>query len=206
LEAFGALVLLGLAKIACQFNKLPPDRAQAKNPPMSRKDSAATSLEGLRKWREAVPNDRLAHVIKDLFRTIQRSLQLRLAVHSVSIGQWVFLRILWERDAITQRELSELAGVSEPTTYSALLSMEKQGLITRQKLAGNMRNLSVCLTPKGRALRATLVPLAEEVNALVIGGLSVQELAAFRQTVLRMIANLEAEDSGAPLRSESSAP
>jgi DNA-binding MarR family transcriptional regulator len=161
---------------------------------MSRDDSAATSLQGLRKWREAVPNDRMAHVVKDLLRTIQRAMQIRLAAHSVSIGQWVFLRILWERDGVTQRELSELAGVSEPTTYSALLSMEKMGYITRKKLPGNMRNLSVCLTAKGRALKAVLIPLAEQVNAVAIAGLSAAEVQQFRQTMLRMIANLEADE------------
>ena len=162
---------------------------------MTQKDSAVTSLQGLRKWREAVPNDRMAHVVKDLLRTIQRAMQIRLAEHSVSIGQWAFLRILWEREGITQRELSELAGVSEPTTYSALLAMEKAGFITRQKLAGNMRNLSVCLTPKGRALKANLVPLAEQVNAVAVNGLSTQEVAALRRTMLHMIANLEADES-----------
>lgn len=162
---------------------------------MSRDDSAATSLQGLRKWREAVPNDRMAHAVKDLLRMIQRAMQIRLAAHSVSIGQWVFLRILWEREGITQRELSELAGVSEPTTYSALLSMEKAGYITRHKLPSNMRNLSVCLTPAGHALKAVLVPLAEEVNAVAMSNLSVQEVAQFRQTMARMIANLEADES-----------
>jgi DNA-binding MarR family transcriptional regulator len=157
---------------------------------MSKRDSA-TSLEGLRKWREAVPNDRLAHVVKDLLRTMQRALQNRLAQHSVTIGQWAFLRILWERDGITQRELSELAGVSEPTTYSALLSMEKLGLVTRRKLPSNLRNVSVSLTPKGRGLKAALVPLAEEVNSVVIRGMTTQEVVQFRQTMQRMIDNLE---------------
>lgn len=157
--------------------------------------STETSLEGLRRWREAVPNDRLAHGIKDLLRTIQRAMQNRLAAHGVSIGQWVFLRILWEREGLTQRELSELAGVREPTTYSALLAMEKAGYITRKRMAGNMRNLSVNLTPAGRALKARLVPLAEEVNAVAIAGLSVQEVAAFRETLLRMISNLESDEA-----------
>ena len=107
------------------------------------------------------------------------------------------MRILWEREGITQRELSELAGVSEPTTYSALLAMEKAGFITRQKLAGNMRNLSVCLTPKGRSLKAVLVPLAEEVNAVAVEGLSANEVAALRRTMLLMIANLEADEAAA---------
>jgi DNA-binding MarR family transcriptional regulator len=162
---------------------------------MTRKESTVNSLLGLRKWREAVPNDRMAHAVKDLLRMIQRAMQIRLAAHSVSIGQWVFLRILWEREGITQRELSELAGVSEPTTYSAVLSMEKAGYITRHKLPSNMRNLSVCLTAQGRALKEALVPLAEEVNAVAMSGLSAQEVAQFRHTVARMIANLEADES-----------
>jgi DNA-binding MarR family transcriptional regulator len=162
---------------------------------MNPTESTVTSLPGLRKWREAVPNDRMAHAVKDLLRMIQRAMQIRLAAHSVSIGHWVFLRILWEREGITQRELSELAGVSEPTTYSALLSMEKVGYITRHKVPSNMRNLSVCLTPEGRALKGALVPLAEEVNAVAMGDLSAQEVAQFRQTLVRMIANLEADES-----------
>jgi DNA-binding MarR family transcriptional regulator len=161
---------------------------------MSKQDHAGASLESLRKWREAVPNDRLAHVVKDLVRTMQRGLQARLAPHSVTIGQWTFFRILWVRDGITQRELSDLAGVSEPTTYSALLSMEKKGYITRRKLPSNLRNISVSLTPKGRSLKVKLVPLAEEVNAVMIRDLSAGEVAVFRQTLLRIIDNLELDE------------
>jgi DNA-binding MarR family transcriptional regulator len=161
---------------------------------MSKQGGSTATPEGLRKWREAVPNDRLAHVVKDLVRTMQRGLQARLAPHSVAIGQWTFLRILWERDGITQRELSELAGVSEPTTYSALLSMEKKGFITRRKLPNNLRNISVSITPKGRALKAKLVPLAEDVNAVMMAGMSSEEVAQFRQTLLRMIDKLERDE------------
>jgi DNA-binding MarR family transcriptional regulator len=73
--------------------------------------------------------------------------------------------------------------------------MEKAGYITRKRMADNMRNLSVNLTPAGRALKARLVPLAEEVNAVAIAGLSVQEVAAFRETLLRMISNLESDEA-----------
>ncbi len=162
------------------------------------------SLDSLRKWREAVPNDRIALGVKDLLRTFQRSLQERLAPHGVSIGHWAFFRILWERDGMTQRELSELAGVSEPTTYSALLAMEKLGYVTRLKRPGNLRNISVSLTPKGRELKARLVPLAEEVNALAVRGLSAQQVAVFRQAMQQMIDNLEQDQlaSAAPSASQ----
>ena len=65
----------------------------------------------LRHWQEAVPNDRLAHLVRDAGRAYTRALQLRLADHGVPFGHWTFLRILWETDGLTQRELSERAGV-----------------------------------------------------------------------------------------------
>jgi DNA-binding MarR family transcriptional regulator len=122
----------------------------------------------LRHWREAVPNDRLAHLIKDATRGLVRALQMRLAEHSVSFGHWTFLRILWETDGLTQRELSVQAGVMEPTTFAALKAMEKLGYIMRRRRPDNRKNVHVFLTPRGRALKAKLVPLAEEVNEIAV--------------------------------------
>ena len=118
----------------------------------------------LRHWREAVPDDRLAHLVKDATRALVRALQMRLAEHAVSFGHWTFLRILWEGDRLTQRELSERAGVMEPTTFSALKAMERLGYIRRRKFAGDRKKIYVLLTAKGRALRQLLVPLAEEIG------------------------------------------
>ena len=39
----------------------------------------------LRHWREAVPDDRLAHLVKDATRALVRALQMRLAAHAVSV-------------------------------------------------------------------------------------------------------------------------
>src|ERR1700686_5231924 len=91
----------------------------------------------LRHWREAVPDDRLPHLVKDATRALVRALQMRLATHAVSFGHWTFLRILWEGDGLTQRELSEQAGVMEPTTFSALKAMEKLGHIVRKRYPDN---------------------------------------------------------------------
>jgi DNA-binding MarR family transcriptional regulator len=151
----------------------------------------------LRHWREAVPNDRLAHLIKDATRALVRSLQLRLAEHSVSFGHWTFLRILWECDGITQRQLSDEAGVMEPTTFAALKAMEKLGYIQRRQLPNNKKNVYVFLTEQGQALKSKLVPLAEEVNALSVGGIASSEIAVTRKVLLAMIENLAKDEAEA---------
>ncbi len=149
----------------------------------------------LRHWREAVPDDRLAHLVKDAMRGLMRALQMRQAMHSVSFGHWSFLRILWEADGLTQRELSERAGLQEPTTYAALKAMEKLGLVTRKQLPDSRKKVYVFLTPKGRALRPKLVPLAEEVNKVALAGISQEDIAITRRTLLVMIENLARDEA-----------
>jgi DNA-binding MarR family transcriptional regulator len=148
----------------------------------------------LRHWREAVPNDRLAHLIKDAMRGVSRALQMRLMEHSVSFGHWTFLRILWENDGLTQRQLSEEAGLMDPTTHSALRAMEKLGYISRRKLPTNNKNIHIYLTPKGRALKKVLVPIAEEVNSIAVNGVSESAIQTTRKTLLTLIENLALDE------------
>ena len=119
-----------------------------------------------------------------------RALQARLAEHGVSFGHWTFLRILWERDGLTQRELSAEAGVMEPSTFAAINAMEKLGYVSPRQVPGNRKNVYVYLTPKGRSLKNKLVPFAIEVNDIATQGISAAELAATRRALLAMIENL----------------
>jgi DNA-binding MarR family transcriptional regulator len=150
----------------------------------------------LRHWREAVPDDRLAHLIKDAARALVRSLGIRLAEHEVSFGHWAFLRILWEGDGLTQRELSAEAGVMEPTTFSALKAMERLGYVTRRQVGGDRKKVYVFLTPKGRALKYKLVPVAEEVNRLAVAGVAGEDVAATRRILLAIIDNMARDEEG----------
>ena len=154
----------------------------------------------LRHWREAVPNDRLAHLVKDATRALVRALQMRLAEHAVSFGHWTFLRILWEGDGLTQRELSEQAGVMEPTTFSALKAMERLGYIRRSQRSGDRKKVYVLLTPKGRRLRNHLVPLAEEVNSIAVRSVRKADITITRGVLLAIIENLARDEQGADMR------
>ena len=149
----------------------------------------------LRHWQEAVPNDRLAHLVRDAAKGLTRALQARLAEHGVSFGHWAFLRILWETDGLTQSELSERAGVMEPTTFAALKAMETLGYIRRKRAPDNKKSIFIHLTPKGRALKAKLVPLAVEVNRIAVKGANAGDIAIGRELLLRMIENLAADEA-----------
>ena len=144
--------------------------------------------------REAGPNERMAHLVKLAFRGLSRALQMRLRKHSILYGHWTLLRILWRVDGMTQRQLSEQAGVMEPTAFAALQAMEKLGYITRQKMPDNSKQVRIFLTSKGTALRPLIVPAAEEVNRIALSGISPNDLAVTRRTLLTVIENLCADE------------
>jgi len=154
----------------------------------------------LRHWHEAVPNDRLAHLVKDASRAFVRALKERLDLHGVPFGHWTFLRILWEADGLTQRELSTEAGVMEPTTHVALNAMEALGYIRRRRRSTNRRNVHVYLTAKGRALKSTLVPLAEDVNRIGVDGIDTDDVATARRVLVAIIDNLARSEAVATKR------
>jgi MarR family transcriptional regulator, organic hydroperoxide resistance regulator len=154
----------------------------------------------LRHWREAVPNDRLAHLVKDATRALVRALQMRLGEHGVSFGHWTFLRVLWESDGLTQRELSEQAGVMEPTTFSAVKAMERLGYVVRRRRPGDRKKVYVFLTRKGHSLRSKLVPLAEEVNRIAVRRMPSGEIARTRKLLLSIIENLARDEQSVDMR------
>ena len=168
-------------------------RHTSRKTPRSGGDPAAI----LRHWREAVPRDRLAHLVKDATRVLNRALQERLAQHDVPFGHWTFLRILWEHDGLTQRALSDQAGVMEPTTHAALNTMEARGLIERRRQPGDKRNQHVFVTAAGKKLKAKLVPHAIDVNKQAIHGLAAADVATARRVLLGIIENLAAVPASA---------
>lgn len=112
-------------------------------------------------------------------RATQRYLQSKIEPHGVTTGMWYFLRALWQEDGLTQRELSRRIGTMEPTTLAALAAMEKAGLISRERDLHDRRKLHVLLTPKGHALRAELLPLAQEVVQQATAGFTPEDQARF---------------------------
>ena len=143
----------------------------------------------------SLSEDRLAPLIRDVRRSLIRSLQAGLAKHGVAAGHWTFLRILWMRDDINQRRLSELAGVMEPTTVSALQAMERLGYVTRGQRPGNRKNIYVYLTELGRSLESKLMPVAEAIHTQCVEGVSEEDIAATRRTLMAIIDNLAKEDT-----------
>ena len=132
----------------------------------------------------------IGYLVRDVHRSLARALQSRIASHGVSMGQWFFLRALWDEDGLTQRELSQRVGMMEPTTVTALNGLERRGLVERVRNVHDRRKVNIYLTPKGRNLRDVLLPCSIEVSQEAVFGINKAELSMTMDILRRMINNL----------------
>lgn len=133
----------------------------------------------------------LGYLLRDTYRAFTKILQARISAHGVTIGQWYFLRALWDEDGLTQRELSQRVGMMEPTTVTALNGMERKGYVKRVRNTEDKRKVNIYLTDKGRALRNVLLPHAVDVNIRAVAGVPAEDVEAVRRTLNAMKRNLE---------------
>jgi len=131
------------------------------------------------------------YLVRDAHRAFQRLLERRIAPYGVTRGQWYFLRVLWTTDGLSQRELSARVGMMEPTTVIALRSMEKAGLIRRERDGDDRRRVRVLLTGKAKRLRNELLGVARTITDEAEEAISARDLASFRRVIARLTANLD---------------
>jgi MarR family transcriptional regulator, organic hydroperoxide resistance regulator len=135
----------------------------------------------------------IGYQIRATHRSLQRLLQIKIEPHGVTLGMWYFLRALWHEDGLNQRELSRRVGTMEPTTMSAILNMEKKGLVHRVQNSRDRRKWHVHLTPRGRALKAKLIPLARQVVDSAVQGLSRRAVRQLLEALAEVQKNLHAD-------------
>ncbi len=137
------------------------------------------------------PQESAGYLVRDAHRAFQRLLEKRIAAHGITRGQWYFLRVLWTKDGLSQRELSARVGMMEPTTVIALRNMEKAGLIRRERSADDRRRAQVRLTAKAKRMRGEMLAIARGINEQACEGVRSEDLETFRRAIARMTANLD---------------
>jgi DNA-binding MarR family transcriptional regulator len=93
-------------------------------------------------------------MVTQLTRLVARLVQdFEQSVHRPLGSTWAGFRILnalWIFDEVDQQELERLSGNSKASVSSALLTLEKRGLISRRRDGQDRRRLLVMLTGEGR--------------------------------------------------------
>jgi MarR family transcriptional regulator, organic hydroperoxide resistance regulator len=104
--------------------------------------------------------------------------------------QWAVLIRLWERDGLTQSELSESTFRDAPTMSRIVDGLESRDLLQRKPDPKDGRVRSIYLTRKGKALEATLVPIVRDLVEAMVAGIAERDLVTTRAALQQMFANL----------------
>ena len=138
------------------------------------------------------PKKSVGYQIRATHRAFNRILGVLLAEHDLTPAQWFFLRALWEKDGVSQRELSQTMGLTEPTTVAALRVMERRKLIFRRRDPNDRRRSGVFLSGKGRALRERLSDIPRRANEAGIRGETAEDIDALLTILIRIRNRVEA--------------
>ncbi len=160
------------------------------------KRPAAKRSGGVRLDYYTSPRESIGFVAREVYRSFARCLQPRIAREGVPIGMWFILRILWDGDGITQRELGERVGINGPTVVTALNAMERAGIVKRVQNRADRRKINVFLTERGRKLKRRLWPMAAEVLALGLSGLTRDQVQSLNKMLRQILDNLEHDHFG----------
>lgn len=129
--------------------------------------------------------------VRRTHRAFDRLLSAMLSRHKIKTGYWYYLRVLWQKDGLTQKEMSTFNNVSENTTAILIGKMMKERLVSRERDREDKRKWIVRLTPRSLRLRTDLLPYASQVNEIASRGISKSDLATCLSVLKRMSANLE---------------
>ena len=162
----------------------------------STKRPAAKRSNGVRLDHYTSARESVGFVVREVWRLFARCLQPRIAREGVSIGMWFVLRMLWDEDGMTQRELGERVGINGPTMVTALNSMERAGLVKRVQNRADRRKINIFLTERGRKLKRKLWPMAAEVLALALSGLTRNQVYSLNKMLMQIRLNLEHDHFG----------
>jgi DNA-binding MarR family transcriptional regulator len=161
-----------------------------------------STVRALAKPVPAAANDELVPLarsvgyhIRQLAETWQSAMDLEAEAHGVTISQWRYLRELWEADGLSSGELTRRVGRQGPTTVVAVQLLEREGLVTVAKSAGDRRKSFIRLTPRGRRLAATMSPLIRDVNDRAMSDLSDAEIRTFKRLIVRIQRRLDSDSA-----------
>lgn len=130
--------------------------------------------------------DHIGFWLRALSNTVSDAFAARLARHDISVPQWVVLRLLYNREGASLRELAQAVDTDKGAMSRMIERLVRKHLLTRADAANDRRTLELRLTPAGRRLVPLLAREADRNDQAFFKPLPPQQ----RREMLRSIQHL----------------
>ena len=136
-------------------------------------------------------DDSIGYMLSVMDRRMTPYLKICLMSEGISYGMWYFLRVLWEEDGLSQKELTHRTGFTQPTSVEAVRNMKKRGLIRITDNPNDARQMKIYLTEAGRGIENKLLPKVAKINTVALEGISNADLETMRKVLRTIRANMD---------------
>ena len=114
----------------------------------------------------------LGEVVNRTARLLRRLADQRLAPFGLSAGYLPVLTALIRGEALSQKALTEHAGIEQPTMAATLARMERDGAIERQPDPGDKRSVLFTLSARTRSQAVGIEATIRRLNSDALDGVS----------------------------------
>lgn len=133
----------------------------------------------------------LGEVVNRTARLLRRLADQRLAPFGLSAGYLPVLTALIRGDAMSQKALTEHAGIEQPTMAATLARMERDGAIERQPDPGDKRSVLFTLSAQTRSQAAEIEAAIRNLNGEALDGVSRRDQDRLRDMLTAVAGSIE---------------
>lgn len=109
----------------------------------------------------------------------------------ITIDQWSVLKLLYQQDALTHKDLAEKLGKDQPTLTRIIDIIIKKKLVERVENPQDRRSLTIHLTPAGVAKVEELSPAVKRIRMKAWENLSDEDFQHFLRILNTIYDNLD---------------
>ena len=139
-----------------------------------------------------ISDDRpLGEVLNRTARLLRRLADQRLAPFGLSAGYLPVLTALMRGEVLSQKALTERAGIEQPTMAATLVRMERDGAIERRPDPDDRRSVLFTLSARTRAQAVEIDAAIRDLNGDALDGVSGPDRETLQATLAAIAASVE---------------
>lgn len=133
----------------------------------------------------------VGNMVNRAARLLRTLADQRLEALGLSSGQLPVLTALLADEKMSQKALTERAGIEQPTMAATLSRMERDAIIERQSDPNDKRSSLFSLTAATRDKSEAIQAVIESINVDALAGFTAEERARLKQMLCIVISTVE---------------
>lgn len=138
-------------------------------------------------------DDAIGFIINSTGRNLILLLNHKFTQYGITSEQWSLLKRLEEQDGVSIKDLTYRVEKDQGNVTRILDVLEKRELVKRTPNPDDKRSSLVFLTEEGKGLMENLIPIDEELQEVILNGVSKEELTLFKKIISKINDNVKKE-------------